>query len=190
MNEIPDLDSYCGNHFTFRDLIECGETYLSKRPQNLPAETTTYDALRHLAETILEPVISKFEHIELTYGFSSPSLSKMIKHGTGRIFPLVDQHASCELSSSGNLICKRQGAAVDFLVQSHSMVTVAKWIAENCPFDRMYIYGDDRPLHVSHGPDHKREVVLMKPKKVSPGRFPSVINLTKLQGFNWATDGW
>ena len=38
---------------------------------------------------------------------------------------------------------------------------VAQWVAANTPFDRLYYYGDDQPLHVSHGPEHNRQVVLM-----------------------------
>ena len=31
----------------------------------------------------------------------------------------------------------------------------------NTPFDRLYFYGADRPIHVSHGPEHRRQVVRM-----------------------------
>jgi hypothetical protein len=36
---------------------------------------------------------------------------------------------------------------------------------ENTPFDRLYFYGDDRPIHVSVGPDNSRQVVLMRKGK-------------------------
>jgi hypothetical protein len=42
------------------------------------------------------------------------------------------------------------------------MIEVAQWIVENTPFDRLYFYGDNRPLHVSCEPEDKREIVLMK----------------------------
>jgi hypothetical protein len=42
---------------------------------------------------------------------------------------------------------------------------VAQWIVQHTPFDRLYFYGDDRPLHVSCGPENKREIVLMMPKE-------------------------
>jgi hypothetical protein len=38
------------------------------------------------------------------------------------------------------------------------MFEVAQWVAANTPFDRLYYYGEARPIHVSYGPDHKREV--------------------------------
>jgi hypothetical protein len=51
---------------------------------------------------------------------------------------------------------------------------VAQWIVANTAFDRLYFYGDVRPLHVSVGPEHSREIVLMR--VVSGGRLvPRVI---------------
>ena len=38
------------------------------------------------------------------------------------------------------------------------MREVAKWIAGNCPFDRMYFYGSDKPLHVSVGPERSGNI--------------------------------
>ena len=55
------------------------------------------------------------------------------------------------------LLCSRAGAAVDFLVEDEDMLEVARWIAANCNFDRIYYYGKDRPLHVSWGPENSRD---------------------------------
>jgi hypothetical protein len=41
------------------------------------------------------------------------------------------------------------------------MLEVAQWIVANTPFDRLYFYGDDLPLHVSYGPEQSRQVVRM-----------------------------
>jgi hypothetical protein len=41
------------------------------------------------------------------------------------------------------------------------MLEVAEWIAANTPFDRLYFYGKDRPIHVSYGPEQKREFIDM-----------------------------
>ena len=57
--------------------------------------------------------------------------------------------------------CPRLGAAVDFIVRDEDMRGVMDWIRETLPFDRLYFYGEDRPIHVSYGPDNKREVVEM-----------------------------
>lgn len=155
---VPDFDSLCGANFTFRSLIECGETWERLRPDNQPKNPDTYNALFDLASCILDPVIDYFGMINLTYGFASPALTK---HISGRIAPKLDQHASCEINRTGNPVCPRLGAAVDFLVQDEDMLEVAEWIAANTPFDRLYFYGKDRPIHVSYGPEQKREFIDM-----------------------------
>ena len=39
------------------------------------------------------------------------------------------------------------------------MREVANWVAENTPFDRLYFYGEERPIHVSYGPEQKGEYI-------------------------------
>jgi DNA phosphorothioation-associated putative methyltransferase len=151
----PDLDERCGAHLTYRDLIVCGETVLRTGLQNLPQQIDSYRALRGLAENILDPVIEWYGSIVLTYGFCSPELSRRI---LGRIAPPLDQHAAHELNRLGKFVCRRLGAAADFLVRDEDMREVARWVAANTPFDRLYFYGRDRPIHVSFGPEHKREL--------------------------------
>lgn len=155
---IPDLDDRCGRYLTFRQLIECGETQARTGLPNLPQQPESYNALYDLAAQVLDPVIDYFGMIHLTYGFCSPELAKQIP---GRIDPKRDQHAAHELNRSGRPICERLGAAVDFLVTDESMLEVAQWIVANTPFDRLYFYGDDQPIHVSYGLNQTRQVVLM-----------------------------
>lgn len=150
----PMLDDPCGAHLTYRDLIICGETARKTGLPNLPLSLDSYHALRDLAEKVLDPVIDWYGSIELTYGFCSPELARQIP---GRIAPSLDQHAAHELNRSGKPICPRLGAAVDFLVQDEDMYEVARWVAANTPFDRLYIYGRDQPIHVSYGPERKRD---------------------------------
>jgi hypothetical protein len=57
------------------------------------------------------------------------------------------------------------------------MLEVAQWIAHNTPFDRLYVYGDDKPIHVSVGPENKREIVLMIALS-NVKRVPKVINVS------------
>jgi hypothetical protein len=116
----------------------------------------TYMALEKLAFEALDPVMDHFGRIHLTYGFCSSELAKRIPGG---IAPQVDQHAGHELNSRGQPICGRLGAAADFTVPNRNMLTVAAWIAVNTSFDRLYFYGRDRPLHVSVGPNNKRQVI-------------------------------
>lgn len=155
---IPDLDQPCGENFTYRDLVECGETRSRLQLPNVPLRPDTYNALYLLATTILDPVIDYFGSIRLTYGFCGASLGKHIK---ARVAPKLDQHASCELNASGKLICDRQGAACDFIVDDEDMREVAQWIIDELPFDRLYFYGETRPLHVSVGPHPCRQAYEM-----------------------------
>jgi len=155
---LPALDDPCGRFLTFRQLIECGETQAQTELANLPRQPESYDALLELAERVLDPVIEYFGMIRLTYGFCSPELARRIP---GRIDPKRDQHAAHERNRLGRPVCERLGAAVDFIVEDESMLEVAQWVVANTPFDRLYFYGDDQPIHVSHGPNQDRQIVLM-----------------------------
>ncbi len=149
---IPDIDSLCGRYLSYRQLLECGETQHATGLPNLPKQPDSYTALYDLATHILDPVIDYFGMIRLTYGFCSHELGKHIKH---RVAPKLDQHAAHERNSKGNLICPRLGAAVDFIVEDENMREVANWIAANTSFDRLYFYGENRPVHISFGPELK-----------------------------------
>lgn len=156
--KTPDIDSHCGKYFSFRDLIECGETQAKTGIANLPKQADSYSALLDLTVNILDPVIDYFGMIKLTYGFCSQELSKKIP---GRIAPKLDQHIAHEKNRLGNYVCSRLGAAVDFLVEDEDMNEVALWVAENTPFDRLYYYGANKPIHISYGPDNSRMFVDM-----------------------------
>jgi len=157
-DQPPALEDACGAKLTYRDLILCGETALRAGLANLPKSLASYRALRELAEKILDPVIDWYGSISLTYGFCSQELARLIP---GRIAPNLDQHAAHELNRLGKPICPRLGAACDFLVQDEDMREVAEWVAANTPFDRLYFYGRHRPIHVSCGPENKREIFEM-----------------------------
>jgi len=155
----PNLDDQCGKYLTYRQLIECGETQAATALPNLPKNPASYTALYELATRILDPVIEYFGGIELTYGFCSSELATRI---SGRIAPTLDQHAACEWNRRKAPTCSRLGAAVDFLVRDVDMKEVAEWMIANLPFDRLYFYESDRPLHVSYGPEGKREAFEMR----------------------------
>ncbi|MEF8747084.1 MAG: DNA phosphorothioation-associated putative methyltransferase [Candidatus Accumulibacter propinquus] len=165
---IPELDEPCGRFLTYRDFIECGETQRRIQILNLPKEADSYTALFELACNVLDPVIEYFGMVRLTYGFCSRELAKEIP---GRIAPELDQHASHERKRGGNPVCSRLGSAVDFLVEDEDMSEVADWIIANLPFDRLYYYGRDRPVHVSYGPEIKRIAFRMEPV-TGGGRVP------------------
>jgi DNA phosphorothioation-associated putative methyltransferase len=143
---LPDLDERCGSNFTYRQLIECGDTQRRLGLPNVPIRPETYNALHGLCVNLLDPLIDYFGAIRLTYGFASPGLTK---HIAGSIAPRLDQHACCELTVNGTPVCTRGGAACDFIVEDEDMRVVADWITANLPFDRLYFYGPDRPIHLS-----------------------------------------
>jgi DNA phosphorothioation-associated putative methyltransferase len=157
---IPELDQRCGANFTFRSFVECGETQARLGLRNIPLQPDTYNALYDLATCVLDPVIDYFGQIRLTYAFSSMGLSRQIAR---RIAPDLDQHAGCEVGPRGKMICAREGAACDFVVEDEDMREVADWIVENLPFDRLYYYGPTRPLHVSFGPQRSAAAYAMRP---------------------------
>ncbi|WP_167784658.1 DNA phosphorothioation-associated putative methyltransferase [Ramlibacter rhizophilus] len=170
---IPELDARCGARYTFRDFIECGQTQKSLGIRNVPLRPESYNALQQLAVYIIDPIVDYFGSIELTYGFCSSALAKCIE---SRIAPKLDQHASCEHNARGQPICARGGAACDFLVRDEDMLEVARWIAQNLPFDRLYFYGSDKPLHVSYSSAPVGEIYHMSVSAV--GRlFPRRLEL-------------
>jgi hypothetical protein len=186
MRAPPDLDQPCGEHFAYRDLIACGETWrrltAASPPgqpfDNLPRAEETFAAMRALCAAVLDPLTHRFGRPDLTYGFASAALTRQIH---GRIHPPLDQHAGHELNRAGNPVCPRLGLAVDLLVPGADARAIAAWIAEHTAFDRLYYYGPDRPLHVSVGPATTRQLVEMRrgpsgrlvPRVVKPGFFGS-----------------
>jgi DNA phosphorothioation-associated putative methyltransferase len=183
MQTPPDLDDPCGQFLTFRDLIECGETWQRLAADgdgfdNCPKQVASYNALLELAEQVLDPVIDWFGMIQLTYGFCSPPLARQIP---GRIDPKRDQHAAHERNRLGNQVCERLGAAVDFIIADEDMLEVAQWVVANTAFDRLYFYAADRPIHVSCGPENSRQVVRMV--RGSSGRLiPKIMQETAFLG--------
>ncbi|CAK0769199.1 Peptidase M15 [Gammaproteobacteria bacterium] len=180
---IPDLDASCGRFFTYRQLIECGETQARTGLANLPKQPDTYTALHELATHILDPVIDYYGMVQLIYGFCAPELARLI---LGRIAPKLDQHAACEQNRLGKPICSRLGAAVDFLVEDEDMIEVGRWIAQTLPFDRMYLYGPDKPLHLSYGPEQTRQVTLMLLRGQEGRLVPSSITVERLLSLDWS----
>ncbi|UQA61410.1 hypothetical protein [Polyangium aurulentum] len=177
-----NLDEPCGEHFTYRDLVECGETWSHLAPpagegiDNAPRVSETFNALRSLCATVLDPAVNRFGRIVLTYGFASPRLTRHIR---GRIAPAIDQHASHEVNRAGVPICSRLGAAADFLVPGVDSREVARWIVDSAAFDRLYFYDPDRPLHVSVGPENMRQVVHMR-RTASGRRVPRIVAVGSL----------
>jgi hypothetical protein len=166
---MPDLDERCSRHFRFRDLIECGETWrrLSERApfDNTPLHDETFDGLAAAARELLDPVRERFGAVTLTYAFASPRLTR---HITGRIAPSLDQHAGRERNARGVEVCPRGGQAIDLMVPGVPADVLAEFLLAETPFDRLYFYGPDRPVHVSSSAHPKGAVVLMVPHGPRP----------------------
>lgn len=174
-----DLDERCGEHFKYRDLVECGETWCRLTASgaegqpfdNMPSADSTFAAIRALCAVVLDPVVKQFGRLELTYAFASRRLTR---HIPGRIYPPGDQHAGHEVDGAGAPLCGRLGLAADFLVPGVGSRDLARWIVENSAFDRLYFYEPDRPIHVSVGPNQSRQIVHMR-REPSHRRVPRVV---------------
>ena len=181
LSKLPSLTDRCSEHFAYRDLIECGETWAENDVDNIPRDVETYNALQLLATTILDPIVNQFGSVEITYGFAGPKLTRLIR---SRIAPELDQHASFETNDKGQQVCVRGGAACDLLVKGESSVHVASWIVRNLGFDRLYFYGEQAPIHVSVSEKPTRKCTFMArtsggrtmPRTYSDGRFLEILS--------------
>ncbi len=165
---------FCSENFNFEDFVSCSETFRNVSVDNVPCRDDTYKFIRQLANDILEPCLSKFGHLKLTYGFCGKNLSRAIKNRNGGIYPPLDQHAGMELNASGDLICSRGGMAADFHCLPVSSLLVAKFVVEKLPFDRLYFYGDARPIHVSVNGVLASQIVIMN--KINTRIVPRRLN--------------
>lgn len=124
--------------------------------------------LNGLITEVLSPIQDALGDITITYGFNSAELNRYIQRTNAKdTGPKEDQHASKELNLNGKRICTRDSASCDIYVAGfeHQMHLVATFITQNLPFDRLYFYGKDRPLHVSFGPDHSRYIQYRRTKE-------------------------
>lgn len=66
---------------------------------------------------------------------------------------------SHEINRNGKYYCERLGAACDFLITDLSSDRVVDWIlSQKLPFDSLYFYGSDRPIHISYSEKHRRDI--------------------------------
>ena len=160
-----------GRYLTLVEFCTCTQTYhkysdqIDPFPKNLEE---TLPALEALCQHIIDPVIDEFgrERFQLTYGFCSPDLKRWLAKKdpvtglkNGRVSPVLDQHMAHEVNRNRRYYCSRLGAACDFkLVDLPSDGLVTWMLMQDLPFDSLYFYGPDRPIHISYGPQHKQEI--------------------------------
>ncbi len=159
-----------GKYFTLEDFCTCTQTYKKYLNQidPFPKNPATITALQQLNQIIVDPIIDYFSYsnFKLTYGFCSPDLKKYLNQKdpvtglkNGRIDPARDQHMSHEINRRGNYYCTRLGAACDFFVVNLESDHLVDWILDRkLPFDSLYFYGKNRPIHISYGFQHKRDL--------------------------------
>ena len=165
------LNNSCSKFFKYSDFILCGETVLSENIENTPNQERSWLAISELSKNLMDPIKNKYGDLKLTYGFCSHKLSLKIKKA---INPQKDQHCSYEVNSAGKRLCIRGGAACDFYIPNTNSREVASWIVKNLPFDRLYFYGDNKPIHLSYGLEHKKQIVIMN-KGPSGRLIPKVV---------------
>lgn len=131
---------------------------------NSPKEMESVNSLLMLIEYILLPIEKKFGDIDITYGFVSSELNRYIqKNSSSGTSPSIDQHAASEINKASKNICKRHGLASDFIVKGYEMQMdkVMLFIVENLNFDKIYYYGNNKPLHVSVGNISEKHLQVM-----------------------------
>ncbi|MGK7932447.1 MAG: hypothetical protein AB4041_13580 [Microcystaceae cyanobacterium] len=166
-----------GKYLTLKDFCTCSQTYkkYADKIDPLPKSLETIQALQALNQWIIDPIIDHFDYnnFQLTYGFCSPDLKKYLNQKdpetgikNGRIDPARDQHLAHEKNRNNKYFCQRLGASCDFLIKTVPSNQVIDWIlAQPLPFDSLYYYGSDRPIHISYGSQHKRDIWTFTPKK-------------------------
>jgi hypothetical protein len=160
-----------GRYLNLEEFCTCSQTYhkyaenINPYPQNI---SEVIPALQNLHKFIIDPIIDYFsrEKFRLTYGFCSPDLKKYLEkkdpvtgQKNGRVAPNLDQHISYEINKNGKYYCERLGAACDFLIIDLPSTKLVEWILQNkLPFDSLYFYSDQQPIHISYGKQHKRDI--------------------------------
>ncbi|MGB5973493.1 MAG: hypothetical protein WBG38_09240 [Nodosilinea sp.] len=160
-----------GRYLTLEEFCTCTQTYrkyadqIDLFPKSLKE---TLPALEALCRHIIDPAIDEFgrDRFLLTYGFCSADLKRWLakkdpltgkKHGIAT--PNLDQHMAHEVNRNGRYYCDRLGAACDFRILDLPSDELVDWIVvQGLPFDSLYFYGADRPIHISYGPQHKRDI--------------------------------
>ena len=164
-----------GKYLSLEEFCTCTQTYqkYAEFINPFPKNEASLEAIADLNREIIDPAIDFFgrDKFQLTYGFCSPDLKKFLQKKdpitgvkNGRLAPEIDQHIALEVKKSGKYYCERLGAACDFLIVGLGSDRLIAWIlSEKLPFDSLYFYGENRPIHISYGPQHKRDIWTFTP---------------------------
>lgn len=156
----------------------CTNTYKKYASQikPFPTNSASLTAIKNLCEHIIDPIIDYFseEQFKLTYGFCSKDLKRFLEkkdpitnQKNGRVDPNTDQHMCFEMNRNGQYYCKRPGAACDFTITNMPSNKVIDWILDTkLPFDSLFYYGAERPIHISYGSENKRAIWTFDDKRM------------------------
>ncbi len=163
-------DVQLGKYLSLHDFCTCTNTYqkYSDHINPYPNSGESIQALKELNYYIIDPIIDYFswDKFKLTYGFCSHDLRIYLEKKdpitglkNGRVAPNLDQHIAHEVKKNGDYYCQRLGAACDFLIVELDSDELVEWILkQQLPFDSLYFYGKNRPIHISYGPQQKRQI--------------------------------
>ncbi|MGI0492156.1 hypothetical protein ACN4EG_10105 [Alkalinema pantanalense CENA528] len=167
----PVKEMQISQYLTLKEFCTCTQTYQKYADQIAPYpdnRSETIPALEALCQHILDPVIAHFDRqrFQLTYGFCSKDLKRFLAQKdletgmkNGRVDPSRDQHMAHEKNRNGKYYCGRLGAACDFRIIGLESDRLVEWILEQqLPFDSLYYYGSDRPIHISYAPQQRQNV--------------------------------
>ncbi len=164
-----------GKYFTLEAFCTCTQTYQKYKAQinPFPQNEASLTALKALNQWIIDPIIDEFgwERFQLTYGFCSTDLRRYLEKKdpltglkNGRVAPHLDQHMAHEIKKNDRFYCQRLGAASDFRIRDVDSAQLVEWILDRkLPFDSLYFYGGQRPIHISYGPQQKRDIWTFTP---------------------------
>ena len=138
------------NHPLGKALLDWHEKRHTFEGLNEPKANSSKKALELLLFEILLPIDRHIGKPIITYGFTSFALKKYIqKLSPSGTAPSLDQHSAHEKNSVGSQICSRGGAACDIYIEGVLSSDIVSFITRNLNYDRIYYYGNNRPLHVS-----------------------------------------
>ncbi len=162
-------DVKLGKYLTLEVFCTCTQTYqkYSNQINPYPESSESIIAIQVLNQKLIDPIIDHFgfERFQLTYGFCSKDLKRFLEKKdpitglkNGRVAPNLDQHMAHEVKKNGQYYCPRLGAACDCYIQDLNSGQLIDWITVHLPFDSLYFYGESRPIHLSYGPQNKRDI--------------------------------
>lgn len=169
--ELPS-DKSVLTHPLGKQLIEWHRGAHNMDIDNQPTSLQSRASLELLLNELLIPIERKFGKVEVTYGFTSTALMQYVAKNSPRgTCPKLDQHSSYEVNSKGRQVCDRGGAACDIYANNIDSADIVRFIVNELSYDRIYFYGNQRPLHISVNLAPNSHLQVMK-ENINGKRYP------------------